>query len=143
MYMRYYVKYQYQAGSLWNGGVETVDTATTLSPTDVLNIARHKLDMPEDGLLDCLEIRAFAPIDEELEQDDILLLSKPMFYVYCVRDKNNYSHIDTMLVNKKYHEEDVLKLIESEFKFKYIDATIDKIEILSEIELDPDQKYVY
>lgn len=143
MYIRYYVKYQYQAGSLWKGGVETVDTATPLSSTDILDIARHKLDMPEDGLLDCLEIRAFATIDEELEQDDILLLSKPMFYVYCVRDKNNCSHIDTMLVNKKYHKEDVLKLIESEFKFKYIDATIDKIEILSEIELDPNQKYVY
>ena len=143
MYMRYYVEYQYQSGSVWSRGLETVDTATPLSSTDVLNIARRKLDMPEDGLLNYLEIRAFAPIDEELERDDVLLLPESIFYVYCVRYENNCNYIDTILVNNRYCEKELLKMIKADFEYSHHDATIDKIEILSEIELDPDQKYVY
>lgn len=143
MYMRYYVKYQYQAGSVWSGGLETVDTATPLSSTDVLNITRRKLDMQEDELLNCLEIRAFAPIDDELEQDDASLLPESIFYVYCVRYENNCNYIDTILVNNRYCEKELLKMIKADFEYSHHDTQIDKIEILSEIELDPDQKYVY
>lgn len=143
MYMRYYVKYQYQAGSVLYGGFETIDTTTPLSSTDVLNIARRKLDMPEDGLLNCLEIRTFATIDEELEQDDASLLPESIFYVYCVRYENNCNYIDTILVNNRYCEKELLKMIEADFEYSHHDMQIDKIEILSKIELDPDQKYVY
>lgn len=143
MYMKYYVKYQYQAGSLFNGGIITVNTTTPLSSTDVLDIARRKIDVPEDGFMDYLEIKAFEPVDEELDQDDASLLPESIFYVYCVRYENNCNYIDTILVNNRYCEKELLKMIKADFEYSHHDAQIDKIEILSKIELDPDQKYVY
>ena len=94
MYMRYYVKYQYQAGSLWNGGIETVDTTTPLSSTDVLDIARRKIDVPEDGFMDYLEIKAFEPIDEELNKM-MLKYCQTKSCTYIVSNmKNNYNYIE-------------------------------------------------
>lgn len=143
MYMRYYVKYQYQAGSLFNGGTITVNTTTPLSSTDVLDIARRKIDVPEDGFMDYLEIKAFEPIDEELKQDDVEILPNQILYVYRIKYENNYNYIDTILVNNRYCKKELLKMIETDFKYYHNNMTINKIEILSEIELDPDQKYVY
>lgn len=143
MYMRYYVKYQYQVGSLWSGGIETVNTTTPLSSTDVLDIARRKIDVPEDGFMDYLEIKAFEPIDEELKQDDADILPNQILYVYRIKYEDNYNYIDTILVNNRYCKKELLKMIETDFKYYHNNMTIDKIEILSEIELDPDQKYVY
>lgn len=143
MYMRYYVKYQYQVGSLWSGGIETVNTTTPLSSTDVLDIARRKIDVPEDGFMDYLEIKAFEPIDEELKQDDAEILPNQILYVYRIKYENNYNYIDTILVNNRYCKKELLKMIETDFKYYHNNMTINKIEILSEIELDPDQKYVY
>lgn len=141
--MRYYVKYQYQAGSLWNGGVEIVDTATPLSSTDVLDIARRKIDVPEDEFMDYLEIKAFEPIDEELKQDDAEILPNQILYVYRIKYEDNCNYIDTILVNNRYCKKELLKMIETDFKYYHNNMKINKIEILSEIELDPDQKYVY
>lgn len=141
--MRYYVKYQYQVGSLWSGGIETVNTTTPLSSTDVLDIARRKIDVPEDGFMDYLEIKAFEPIDEELKQDDAEILPNQILYVYRIKYENNYNYIDTILVNNRYCKKELLKMIETDFKYYHNNMTINKIEILSEIELDPDQKYVY
>ena len=143
MYMRYYVKYQYQVGSLWSSGIETVDTTTPLSSTDVLDIARRKIDVPEDEFMDYLEIKAFEPIDEELKQDDAEILPNQILYVYRIKYENNYNYIDTILVNNRYCKKELLKMIETDFKYYHNNMTINKIEILSEIELDPDQKYVY
>ena len=143
MYMRYYVKYQYQVGSLWSGGIETVNTTTPLSSTDVLDIARRKIDVPEDEFIDYLEIKAFEPIDEELKQDDAEILPNQILYVYRIKYENNYNYIDTILVNNRYCKKELLKMIETDFKYYHNNMTINKIEILSEIELDPDQKYVY
>lgn len=143
MYMRYYVKYQYQAGSLFNGGTITVNTTTPLSSTDVLDIARRKIDVPEDGFMDYLEIKAFEPVDEELKQDDAKILPNQILYVYRIKYENNYNYIDTILVNNRYCKKELLKMIETDFKYYHNNMTINKIEILSEIELDPDQKYVY
>lgn len=143
MYMRYYVKYQYQVGSLWSGGIETVDTTIPLSSTDVLDIARRKIDVPEDGFMDYLEIKAFEPIDEELKQDDAEILPNQILYIYRIKYKDNYNYIDTILVNNRYCKKELLKMIETDFKYYHNNMTINKIEILSEIELDPDQKYVY
>lgn len=143
MYMRYYVKYQYQVGSLWSGGIETVNTTTPLSSTDVLDIARRKIDVPEDEFMDYLEIKAFEPIDEELKQDDAEILPNQILYVYRIKYEDNYNYIDTILVNNRYCKKEFLKMIETDFKHYHNNMIINKIEILSEIELDPDQKYVY
>ena len=143
MYMRYYVKYQYQVGSLWSGGIETVNTTTPLSSTDVLDIARRKIDVPEDEFIDYLEIKAFEPIDEELKQDDAEILPNQILYVYRIKYEDNYNYIDTILVNNRYCKKELLKMIETDFKHYHNNMIINKIEILSEIELDPDQKYVY
>lgn len=143
MYMRYYVKYQYQVGSLWSGGIETVNTTTPLSSIDVLDIARRKIDVPEDEFMDYLEIKAFEPIDDELKQDDAEILPNQILYVYRIKYENNYNYIDTILVNNRYCKKELLKMIETDFKYSHNNMTINKIEILSEIELDPDQKYVY
>lgn len=143
MYMRYYVKYQYQVGSLWSGGIETVNTTTPLSSTDVLDIARRKIDVPEDEFMDYLEIKAFEPIYEELKQDDAEILPNQILYVYRIKYEDNCNYIDTILVNNRYCKKELLKMIETDFKYYHNNMTINKIEILSEIELDPDQKYVY
>jgi len=143
MYMRYYVKYQYQVGSLWSGGIETVNTTTPLSSIDVLDIARRKIDVPEDEFMDYLEIKAFEPIDEELKQDDAEILPNQILYVYRIKYEDNCNYIDTILVNNRYCKKELLKMIETDFKYYHNNMTINKIEILSEIELDPDQKYVY
>lgn len=141
--MRYYVKYQYQVGSLWSGGIETVNTTTPLSSIDVLDIARRKIDVPEDEFMDYLEIKAFEPIDEELKQDDAEILPNQILYVYRIKYEDNCNYIDTILVNNRYCKKELLKMIETDFKYYHNNMTINKIEILSEIELDPDQKYVY
>ena len=143
MYMRYYVKYQYQVGSLWSGGIETVNTTTPLSSTDVLDIARRKIDVPEDEFMDYLEIKAFEPVDEELKQDDAEILPNQILYIYRIKYEDNCNYIDTILVNNRYCNKELLKMIETDFKYYHNNMTINKIEILSEIELDPDQKYVY
>lgn len=144
MYMRYYVKYRYQVGSsLWSGGIETVNTTTPLSSTDVLDIARRKIDVPEDEFMDYLEIKAFEPVDEELKQDDAEILPNQILYIYCIKYEDNCNYIDTILVNNRYCKKELLKMIETDFKYYHNNMTINKIEILSEIELDPDQKYVY
>lgn len=143
MYMRYYVKYQYQVGSLWSGGIETVNTTTPLSSTDVLDIARRKIDVPEDEFMDYLEIKAFEPVDEELKQDDTEILPNQILYIYRIKYEDNCNYIDTILVNNRYCKKELLKMIETDFKYYHNNMTINKIEILSEIELDPDQKYVY
>lgn len=143
MYMRYYVKYQYQTGSLWNSGIETVNTTTPLSSTDVLDIARRKIDVPEDEFMDYLEIKAFEPVDEELKQDDAEILPNQILYIYRIKYEDNCNYIDTILVNNRYCKKELLKMIETDFKYYHNNMTINKIEILSEIELDPDQKYVY
>lgn len=143
MYMRYYIKYQYQAGSLFSGGVITVDTTTPISSTDVLNIARRKLDIPDDGFLNYLEIKSFEPINEPLKKDDAALLPELILYVYCVKYENNCSYIDTIFLNNRYCEKELLKMIKADFEYSHHDMQIDKIEILSKIELDQNQKYVY
>lgn len=143
MYMRYYVKYQYQVGSLWSGGIETVNTTAPLSSTDVLDIARRKIDVPEDEFMDYLEIKAFEPVDEELKQDDAEILPNQILYIYRIKYEDNCNYIDTILVNNRYCKKELLKMIETDFKYYHNNMTINKIEILSEIELDPDQKYVY